>query len=283
MLGATVDYFILRGLAHSRNLATEEQLDFRSKRVSAEAFEEEMPKFRKILRRFEGHLPVDPGLRYLDMGCGTGQLTIAFAKLGVKRITGVDFLPRHIERAQAYARLTGTGQGVQFICRDLHAWVPAEKYDVLLSFDAFEHIEDPEAFLRTMTDFIAPGGIAVLTFGPLFHSPYGDHMWDFFRLQIPWRGVLFSEQALLRVRREFFRPTDPANGYREIAGGLNLMRYSNFLRYVRDTGWEFAYLSVNTFLKPVPLLRFLSDMVMRVPVLRDYFVHNVYAVLRRAA
>jgi hypothetical protein len=98
-----------------------------------------------------------------------------------------------------------------------------------------------------------------------------------------WRGVLFSEQALLRVRREFFRPTDPANGYCEIAGGLNLMRYSEFLKYVRDTGWEFADLAVNTFLKPVPPLRFLSDMVMRVPVLRDYCVHNVYAVLRRAA
>lgn len=283
MLGATLDYFILRGLAHRRNLATEEQLDLRSRQVSARSFEEDPSKIHKILRRFEGHLPVDPGLQYLDMGCGSGELTIAFARFGVKRITGVDFLPRHIERAQACARLVGAGEGVRFLCRDLRTWVPEEKYDVLLSFDALEHIDDPEGCLRKMTDFIAPGGIAVLAFGPLFHSPYGDHMWDFFRLQIPWRGVLFSEQALLRVRRECFRPTDPAQGYREIAGGLNLLRYSEFLRYVRDTGWEFAYLAVNTFLKPVPPLRLLSDMVMQVPALRDYFVHNVYAVLRRAA
>jgi hypothetical protein len=108
-------------------------------------------------------------------------------------------------------------------------------------------------------------------------------MWDFFRLQIPWRGVLFSEQAVLRVRRECFRSTDPASNYREIAGGLNLMRYSEFLKHVRDTGWEFDYLAVNTFLKRLPTLQFLSDIVMRFPVIRDYFVHNVYAVLRRAA
>ncbi len=283
MLGTTLDYFILRGLAHSRNLATEEQLNSRSGRVSAGSFEEGMPKFRKIIGRFEGHLPVDPGLRYLDMGCGTGELTLAFAKLGVRRITGVDFLPRCIERARAYARQTGTGDGVQFICRDLHSWVPEEKYDVLLSFDALEHIEEPEAFLRKMTDFIAPDGIAVLAFGPLFHSPYGDHMYDFFRMQIPWRGVLFSEQAMLRVRKECFRPTDPAKGYREVAGGLNLMRYSEFLKYVRNTGWEFDYLAVNTFLRRLPPLRFISDIVTRVPAVRDYFVHNVYAVLRRAA
>ena len=283
MLGATLDYLILRGLAHRRNLATEEQLDAVSSRASAESFEEAASKFRKLFDRFEGHLPVDPTLRYLDMGCGSGELTIAFAGLGVKRITGVDFLPRNIETAQAHARRIGTGPEVQFICRDLRAWVPEEKYDVLLSFDALEHIEDPGVFLRKMTGFIAPGGRAVLAFGPLFHSPYGDHMWDFFRLQIPWRGVLFSEEAVLRVRRECFRPTDPAGSYREVAGGLNLMRYSEFLKHVRDSGWEFDYLAVNTFLKGLPPLRFISDRVMRVPRVRDYFVHNVYAVLRRAA
>ncbi len=283
MLGATLDYLILRGLAHRRNLATEEQLDALSSRVSAESFEEAASKFRKLSDRFEGHLPVDPSLRYLDMGCGSGELTIAFAGLGVKRITGVDFLPRNIETAQAHARRIGIGPGVQFICRDLRAWVPEEKYDVLLSFDALEHIEDPGVFLRKMRGFIAPAGRAVLAFGPLFHSPYGDHMWDFFRLQIPWRGVLFSEEAVLRVRRECFRPTDPAGRYREVAGGLNLMRYSEFLRHVCDSGWEFDYLGVNTFLKRLPPLRFISDTIMRLPGVRDYFVHNVYAVLRRAA
>src|SRR6267142_2416631 len=120
MLGATVDYFILRGLAHRRNLATEEQLDALSSRVSsAESFEEATSKFRKLFDRFEGHLPADPSLRYLDMGCGSGELTIGFARLGVKRITGVDFLPRNIETAQVHARRIGTGPEVQFICRDL--------------------------------------------------------------------------------------------------------------------------------------------------------------------
>lgn len=282
MLGSALDYLVLRILAHRRNLATEEQLDALSGQASAESLEETMSKFRKLFHRFEGYLPVDPGLSYLDMGCGTGGLTLAFARLGARRITGVDFLPRNIDTARAYAKKIGAGRGVQFICRDLLTWVPEEKYDVLLSFDALEHIEDPKAFLQKMTDFIAPGGIAVLAFGPLFHSPFGDHMWDFFRLQIPWRGVLLSEEAVLRVRRECFRPTDPADSYRKVAGGLNLMRYSEFQKHVRDAGWKFAYLAVNTFLKRLPPLRFISDIVTCVPGLRDYFAHNVYAVLRRA-
>lgn len=282
MLGATLDYLILRGLAHRRNLATEEQLDAFSGGVSAESLAEAGSKCRKLLDRFEGHLPVDSGLSYLDLGCGTGALTLAFASLGAKRITGVDLLPRNIDRANAYARKLGMHERVQFICRDLRTWVPAEKYDVLLSFDALEHVEDPRAFLRKMTALVVPGGVAVLAFGPLFHSPFGDHMWDFFRVQLPWRGVLFSEEAVLRVRRECFRPTDPADSYGKVAGGLNLMRYSEFRKHVRDAGWEFAYLAVNTFLKRLPPLRVISDLVTRVPGLRDYFVHNVYAVLRRA-
>src|SRR5437867_2891055 len=133
MLGTTLDYLVLRGLAHRRNLATEEQLDALSGQGSSKSLEESMSKFRKPFDRFEGHLPVDPGLSYLDMGCGTGGLTLAFASLGAKRITGVDFLPRNIDTARAYASKIGTGRGVQFICRDLLTWVPEEKYDVLLS------------------------------------------------------------------------------------------------------------------------------------------------------
>src|SRR6266850_6148584 len=141
MLGETLDYLFLRSLAHRRNLATEEQLDLLFSRASSEAREEAMPKLRKLVDRFEGHLPIESGLSYLDMGCGSGELTLAFARLGVGRITGVDFLPRNVERARAQAAQFGAGREVQFICRDLHRWIPGERYDVLLSFDAFEHIE----------------------------------------------------------------------------------------------------------------------------------------------
>ncbi|MGH8747058.1 MAG: class I SAM-dependent methyltransferase, partial [Burkholderiales bacterium] len=202
MLGATLDYYLLRGLAHRRNRATEDQLDAQFLRLDPGAVDAVAAKLRKLVQRFEGHLPLEPSLRYLDVGCGGGELTLALATAARAQVTGVDYLPRNIERARALAARAGLDNQVDFVCRDLQAWEPAQKYDVLLSFDALEHIADPGAFLRRMARFIAPGGVAAFAFGPLFHSPFGDHMWDFFRLQIPWRGVLFSEQALLRLRRE---------------------------------------------------------------------------------
>ena len=279
MLGV-FDYYLLRPLAHARKRASEESLDAAWRRASAQDFEAAMPKLRKLLARFEGALEVRPDLRYLDMGCGTGELTIALARMGAGHVTGVDILPRAIERARAFARELAAGDKVAFVCQDLHAWVPERKFDVLLSFDAFEHIQDPRAMLVKMRALAAPGAIAAISFGPLFHSPFGDHMWDFFRVQIPWRGVLFNEQAVLRLRREFFRPTDPATRYDDIAGGLNRMRYSEFLRYVRETGWELRSLSANAFLPKGSLARRVSDAVAAAPLVRDYAVHCVYATLR---
>jgi SAM-dependent methyltransferase len=279
MFGETLDYWLLKSLAHRRNIATEAELDARAAQTSPESFDAAMPKLHKLVRRFAGHLPVDATRSYLDMGCGTGELTIALAEMGVKRITGVDFLPRSIETARAHAARMGAGNA-KFVCADLHSWQPPEKYDVLLSFDAFEHIDEPRVFLRKMKQLVAPGGVAVVCFGPLFHSPFGDHMWGFFRLQLPWRGVLFSEDAMLRVRRECFRPTDPALRLNEIAGGLNRMRYSEFIGHVRATGWEFDYLAINTFLPEGSVSRRVSDLLGRVPLLRDFVPHNVYAVLR---
>ena len=86
---------------------------------------------------------------------------------------------------------------------------------------------------------------------------------------------------MLRIRREFYRPTDRATRYSEIAGGLNLMRYSEFVDYAKRTGWQFRYHRTNAFVRN-PLLRAINDAVMKTPGLRDYFVHNVYAVMERA-
>jgi 2-polyprenyl-3-methyl-5-hydroxy-6-metoxy-1,4-benzoquinol methylase len=274
MFGERVDYLILRTVAHRRNLAAEEELD--NAQSGSHSLDEGMLRLRKYICRFQGKFPISAELRYLDMGCGTGELSIALARQGCRHVTGVDFLPRSITHAKK-ADVNGT---VDFICQDLNTWLPAHRYDVLISIEAFEHIEDPGRFLQKMKDFLAPGGVAVLAFGPLFHSPLGDHMDNFFRFPMPWRGVLFSAKAILRLRTECYRPTDPAKRYQDIVGGLNLMRYSEFLDFAREAGWGFSFIGVNVFLKRFPPCYYLSNMLSRIPVVRDYCVQSVYAILQ---
>jgi SAM-dependent methyltransferase len=283
MFGEKLDYEILRMMAHKRNIATEEDMDVRASQQPLRSADAGVTRLRTHIERFDGLFPIDPGLRYLDIGCGDGELTLGLAMLGCRHVTGIDSVPRNIAAAESYARRLGVDSTARFIRADINNWVPLEKYDVLLSFDALEHIDNPKHFLRKVADFLAQDGVLILGFGPLFHSPFGDHMSPFFRMRIPWRGVLFSEKAVLRVRREYYRPTDVAERYQDIVGGLNLMRYSEFLRYVRETGWDFSYLALNPRLKRLPVIRRASAALTRVPVVRDYCVFSVYAIMRRSS
>ena len=281
MLGRRLDYLILRSISHDLNRATEEELNVKATGRKPLSRDEAAAKLRTHIDRFEGRFPLSPNLRYLDMGCGTGELTAALARLGCRNVTGIDMVRRQIDAARAYALQEGMDGAVEFVCADLNTWQAPQQYDVLLSFDAFEHIDDPKGFLLRMAALAPPGGRAVLGFGPLFYSPNGDHMSEFFRVKVPWRGVLFNEQALLRVRRECYRPTDSATRLQDIVGGLNKMRYSDFCRYVREAGWEFDYLRLNARLRGKPVIGAVSGFLTQLPILSDYFVFSVYAILRR--
>ena len=259
MFGATIDYWILRPLTHNRKLEADANLDARFGQQTSVDMNAAESRFQKLQNKLQGRFPIQPDLRYLDIGCGTGDITLALAKLGASHVTGLDIIPRCTAAATANAQKLGLSDRVEFVCRDVHDWTPPRPFDVIMSHEALEHIHDVKGFLARLHALMAPDGIAVLAFGPLFSSPFGDHMDAFFRVPIPWRGVLFSEKAVLRLRRQQFRPTDPASRYSEIVGGLNLLRYSEFLGYVEETGWKFDFLSVNPQLRKIPLLSRISD------------------------
>src|SRR5689334_10662041 len=103
MFGEKLDYMLLRMIAHRDNIATEEELNTRAGQQSLSLLDNGVAKLRKNIERFDGLFPISPDLRYLDMGCGTGELTIALAKLGCKHVTGVDFVPRNIASCKFYA------------------------------------------------------------------------------------------------------------------------------------------------------------------------------------
>lgn len=281
MFGSKIDYWLLRPWTHKRNYATEYELDAGSPNLICDA-DHAVSRVKKYINRFEGRLSISHSTRYLDVGCGNGDIAIALAKLGCTNVTGIDIVPRNIDAAISASRKLGVQDRIQFICADINTWSVAKPYDAIISIEAMEHIDDPKKFLQILSRLLAPEGLVILIFGPLFHSICGDHMGGFFRVPVPWRSVIFSEQAILRLRRECFRPTDTVHRFQDIVGGLNKMRYSEFCRYVRETGWEFDYLNINPQLKRFPLFHAASRMFSKVPMIRDYTVISVYAVLRKA-
>lgn len=68
----------------------------------------------------------------LDLGCGTGILAIAAAKLGAKPVAGFDYDPAAVRISKKNATLNGT-RGIRFTKDDMLTWQPEAQYDIVLA------------------------------------------------------------------------------------------------------------------------------------------------------
>ena len=105
---------------------------------------------------------VDGGLvtgRVLDVGCGTGELTLLVASRGLEA-TGVDASPRAIALAQGKAAERGIA-GVRFEVGDaLDLAFPDAAFDTVVDSGVFHVFDDePRArFVASIHRVLAPGG-----------------------------------------------------------------------------------------------------------------------------
>ena len=293
MFGQAVDYYILKPLTHNRNKATAEELDTQATELSrvgnvAAAYspytlEQAQAYTAKVVGLyFRNQFPIDPKLSYLDLGCGTGRLTVGLGLQGIKDVTGMDILPRSIATAKAAAQLLPNNVRPNFLHIDGKDFGD-RKYDVVIGLAVMEHVASPLQFLEGIRSLLKPNGHAFVSMTP-FHGPFGDHMRDFFRVQIPWRGVLFSETAILKLRRECFRPSADSQCYGQIEGGLNLMTISQYLRNVELAGLKVIRNRFDPHFQQYKKLWPLAPMsyvLTHIPRVRDYFTVNLYSVLRR--
>lgn len=106
-----------------------------------------------ILNCLEGLQLTSP--KMLDLGCGTGWLTSILGRFGPT--TGVDLSPVAIQKAQALY------PDVRFMAADLSSETINETYDVIVSHEVIEHLEDQKYYLNLVARFLNPGGYLILT------------------------------------------------------------------------------------------------------------------------
>ena len=67
-------------------------------------------------------------------------------------------------------------------------------FDIVSSFDSFEHMPDPEAALDQIVRVTRQGGLIFLDFGPLYASAWGLHAYR--SLRMPFPQFLFSPEFI---------------------------------------------------------------------------------------
>lgn len=96
------------------------------------------------------------GAHLLELGAGTGALTLRLADMGFK-VTAVDYVAENFKASH---------ERISFRQADLNADLPESehvKYDAVVAVEIIEHLENTRHFVRLLRSTVKPGGLIFIT------------------------------------------------------------------------------------------------------------------------
>ncbi|MEK8015533.1 MAG: class I SAM-dependent methyltransferase [Candidatus Parabeggiatoa sp.] len=136
-------------------------------------------------------LPAPKGPKnLLEIGSQTGILSYFLQRMGYLT-TAIDLNSKRFEEKAIQ-------EGVKLLEMDAtKLQFEDESFDFIFSFNAFEHINDPEAALREMIRVCKSGGYIYLCFDPLYMSPLGLHAIPV--ITVPYCQFFWKKELLQNV------------------------------------------------------------------------------------
>lgn len=124
---------------------------------------------------------------FLELGCWDGMVSYFLQRMG-KSTVATDISSKGFDERSLR-------EGVNIIQMDAHQLnFKNETFDVIFSYDTFEHFENPEKVLQEAIRVVKIGGYIFLDIGPLYLSPFGAHIYR--QITIPYCHVLFQGNLL---------------------------------------------------------------------------------------
>lgn len=163
--------------------------------------------YQKLLRIFHEHVPMQPGERAADLGCGSGAFTRRLAETVPADVLGVDLSPGLIASAQKRAKRE------RYLVGDILATeLPEQTFSAVVYSGVLHHFPSQESRIRVLTEgyrLLRPGG-RVFAFDPSAHSPsmwlYRDPASPFCsrKGKTPNETLLRREQLLMEAKKAGF-------------------------------------------------------------------------------
>ena len=159
---------------------------------------------------------VEAGTRVLDVACGTGDLSEAFADAGAAEVTGVDFTPQMLDVARHKGASPRGRHPVTYRQGDaMRLEFPDASFDVVSIAFGIRNVADPARALREFHRVLRPGGrLIVLEFAdpanPLVR--WGSDLYT--KRIMPWTASLVARDRsgayhyLPRSVSTFLQPAD---------------------------------------------------------------------------
>jgi len=132
----------------------------------------EMPKgsasvlnYRSLEKDYATLIPfLKKGIRVLDVGCGTGAITLGIAeKVGeTGQVIGLDSSEHLIKEGKALFKLPNN---LELVVGDLFSYEPVEKFDLIVSARVLQWLNNPKVALEKMKTWLKTGGrISILDY-----------------------------------------------------------------------------------------------------------------------
>lgn len=173
-------------------------------------------------------LELQPGERFLDVGCGNGYaLAAAAACIGPRGcVDGIDVAPAMVERARARRPAEVPGAVYEGAFPD--GLPDGVTYDAVLSIEALYYLEDVDAGLAAVRERLAPGGRFVSVIDHYAENT-ASHGWAgdlglpmVLRSEAAWREAFVAAGFTDVAQRRLHHPVRPgeAPGWQQTVGSL---------------------------------------------------------------
>ena len=171
----------------------------------------------------------------LELGCKDGMVAAALAKKGIRSF-GLD-ISRIGAGACAFDK-RGREAGANFIQADAaHLPFCSGSFDLVFSFDSFEHFPNPATVLAEAARVLVPGGHLFLKFGPIATAPFGLHAYR--SIPVPYVHILFDLAEVVDFAKRSGRDLDwpfinnlslqsYRKMFREVNGELRIASYKEY-------------------------------------------------------
>jgi SAM-dependent methyltransferase len=130
-----------------------------------------------VLPFIENALPINAGMRILEIGCGEGGVLKPFVDKGCTSV-GVDLDEIRIVRANEQFAKEVADNKMLFLFQNIYEEAFLNKYknafDVIILKDVIEHIHNQEEFMPYLKKLLTPIGQVFFGFPP-WYMPFGGH------------------------------------------------------------------------------------------------------------
>ncbi len=175
------------------------------------------PILRKSMRtRFEKTLlysePIK-GLTALDIGCGPGHYSIAFAENGAANVVGLDFSEEMIKIASKRVASLELADRCRFIVEDIFTYAASEKFDFSVVMGVMDYIADPQKMIAKVLDlttkkayfsFPCSGGFLALQRRVRYLNRCPLYMYSRKQLKTLFDTFLPNEYTIEKISRDYF-------------------------------------------------------------------------------